>query len=123
MSKFITPLVAEKSGEFWIIRQPFVYQSDVAQRVFSVPEGFLTDLASVPRVPIAYWLAGGECDEAAVIHDYAYAKGMVPRAMADAVFKEAALVSGQSAWRVQLMFLGIRLGGWKAWNDHRSRDQ
>lgn len=122
MSKFLTPLVAEKDGKVWTVMQPLIYLSDVAQRVFVVPEGFVSDLASVPRLPLMFLLAGGTADQAAVVHDRLYFTGELPREKADAVFKEAALVSGEPAWRVNLMYAGIRLGGWMAWNDHRSRD-
>jgi hypothetical protein len=122
VSKFLTPLVAEKDGKVWTVMQPLIYMSDVANKVFIVPEGFVTDLASVPRLPLMFLLAGGSAEEAAVVHDRLYATGELPRALADKVFKEAALVSGEPAWRVNLMFAGIRLGGWMAWNDHRARD-
>jgi hypothetical protein len=123
VSSFLTPLRAEKSGSYWVILQPFVYKSDILQTVIVVPEGFSTDFASVPRLPLMFLLAGDEAHEAAVIHDRLYATGEVTRDQADAVFKEAALVTGEPAWRVNLMYAGIRLGGWMAWNEHRSHDQ
>jgi hypothetical protein len=119
MSYFLTPLRAEKDGEVWTVIQPLVYESDVAQRIFLVPAGFVTDLASVPRLPLAFLLTGDTAHEAAVVHDFIYSRAPVPRDMADKVFKEAALVSGVPAWRANLMYAGIRLGGWMAWNDHR----
>lgn len=117
MSKFITPLRAEKSGSFWHILQPLVYESDVAQQVFAVPEGFVTDFASVPRLPLAFLLTGDSAHEAAVIHDYLYQKKTVTRELADKVFLEAAQVSGEPGWKSWLMWAGVRLGGWVAWND------
>lgn len=122
MSRFITPLRAEKSGELWTILQPLIYESDVAQRVFAVPEGFVTDFASVPRLPLAFLLTGDSAHEAAVVHDYLYKTNKVTRSVADAVFEEAAKVSGEPGWKSWLMWAGVRLGGWMAWNDHRARD-
>jgi hypothetical protein len=122
MSRFITPLRAEKSGEYWTILQPLVYESDVAQQVFAVPEGFVTDFASVPRLPLAFLLTGESAHEAAVIHDYIYSRNLLPRAAADAVFREAMGATGEPSWRSWLMYLGVRLGGWVAWNNHRSTD-
>lgn len=117
MSRFVTPLRAEKSGPHWTILQPLIYESDVAQRVFIVPEGFVTDFASVPRLPLAFLLTGDQAHEAAVIHDYIYAHKLLTRSQADAVFKEAMGVSGEPGWRAWLMWAGVRLGGWVAWND------
>jgi hypothetical protein len=120
MSRFLTPLRAEKSGQYWTILQPLIFDSDVAQKVFIVPAGFVTDFASVPRLPLAFLLTGDSAHEAAVVHDFLYSRGLVTREMADAVFREAAKVSGEPGWKSWLLFLGVRLGGWVAWNDHRS---
>lgn len=119
MSRFLTPLRAEKCGEVWTVLQPLIYDSDVAVKVFIVPEGFVTDFASVPRLPLAFLLTGDSAHEAAVIHDFLYSRGVVDRSTADAVFKEAAVASGEPAWKAALMWAGVRMGGWIAWNNHR----
>src|SRR6187431_3078376 len=107
MARFLTPLRATKVGKrTWVVDQPLMYESTVAQRVFIVPEGFVTDLASVPRIPLAFLLTGGTADEAAVVHDFIYSRAIVPRELADAVFKEAALVTGEPPWRAWLMWAG-----------------
>jgi hypothetical protein len=49
--------------------------------------------------------------EAAVIHDYLYATGLVSRRLADSVFQDALRSSGHARWRSSLMWLGVRLGG------------
>jgi hypothetical protein len=119
MARFLTPLRAEKSGEYWTVLQPLIYDSDVACKVFIVPEGFVTDFASVPRLPLAFLLTGDSAHEAAVVHDFLYSRGVVDRQTADAVFKEAAIASGEPGWKAALMHLGVRMGGWIAWNNHR----
>jgi hypothetical protein len=120
VSKFHTPLRAEKSGGTWTILQPLIYESDVAQKVFIVPEGFTTDFASVPRLPLAFLLTGDSAHEAAVVHDYLYRERTVSRSQADAVFREAAGISGEPGWKSWLMWAGVRLGGWVAWNDQHA---
>jgi hypothetical protein len=99
-----------------VLTAPLVYQSDVAKMTFTVPAGFITDLASVPRVPIAYLLAGGTSNEASVVHDFIYSTHPVDRATADAVLKEASAVTGVPAWRRWIMWAGVRLGGGSHWN-------
>ncbi|AOZ01304.1 hypothetical protein BKK81_12110 [Cupriavidus sp. USMAHM13] len=99
----------------WRLVEPLVYQSDVAGRTFEVPPGFETDLASVPRLPVVYLLAGGTSNEAAVVHDFLYTKHPVRRAVADAVLREASAVTGVPAWRRWLMYWGVRLGGGPHW--------
>jgi hypothetical protein len=95
----------------WRLTAPLVYQSDVAKMTFTVPAGFITDLASVPRIPIAYLLAGGTSNEASVVHDFIYSTHPVDRATADAVLKEASLLTGVPKWRAWLMWAGVRVGG------------
>jgi hypothetical protein len=116
VSRFLTPLRAEKSGQFWTILQPLIYQSDIARTVIVVPEGFVTDFASVPRIPLVFLVAGDEGHLAAVVHDFLYSRQDVPRSLADAVFREAMGASGEPGWRSWLMWAGVRLGGWVAWN-------
>lgn len=115
MSRFLSPLVLRLAGwedsDKWQLVSPLLYQSDVALETFTVPAGFVTDLASVPRVPVAYWLTGGTSNEAAVVHDYLYATGIVSRETADAVLREASAVTGVPAWRRWLMWSGVRLFG------------
>jgi hypothetical protein len=115
MSAFLSKLCMENADDTddgqWILTRPLRYRSDVAERIIEVPAGFRTDLASVPRWPVIYWLTGDTSTAAAVIHDYLYSTHKVPRAMADAVFREASAVTGVPAWRRWIMWLGVRLGG------------
>lgn len=115
MSKFLTrcALVAatDQDDGRWILCKPLVYESDVAKQTFTVPEGFETDLASVPRLPVVYLLTGDTARAAAVVHDYLYSSRKVSRKVADAVLREASEVSGVPAWRRWLMWAGVRAGG------------
>jgi hypothetical protein len=76
-----------------------------------VPKGFVTDLASIPRIPIIYLLLNGFADEPGVIHDYLYSTGIYSRAKADAILREACLTTGVPRWRAELIYLGVRLFG------------
>ena len=125
MSKFLTELevtmIDDSSNEgrgTWQLEQDLLYQSDVAGVTLRVPAGFLTDFASVPRITgIGFLLAGDSCHEAAVIHDYLYRTVPHPttRAIADKVLREAAILTGVPAWRAQIVYLGVRIGGAFSW--------
>jgi len=91
--------------------EPLVYFSALLGLLVTVPAGFVTDYASVPRAPLTYWLFGGIGDEAAVVHDFLYEKGLVPRDMADKVYGEALAACGVPAWRRGPMVLAVRLFG------------
>lgn len=120
MSKFLTSLVMENATGMddgkWRLTAPLIYDSDVAGKVIVVPTGFVTDLASVPRVPIAYMLAGGTSNEASVVHDYLYTSHIVDRATADAVLREASAVTGVPAWRRAIMWAAVRAFGGSHWD-------
>lgn len=120
MSAFLTPLRMEKADDAsdqWILTDSLIYQSDVAKQTFVVPRGFRTDLASVPRLPVIFWLTGATSDKAAVVHDFLYSTRTVPRKMADDVLAEASKVMGVPAWRRGLMWLGVRIGGGAYWEE------
>jgi hypothetical protein len=116
ISMFETPLkVAQVGKGHWRLDADLVFFSEAIGYVV-VPEGFVTDFASVPRIPFAYMLTGGKASSASVIHDYLYSTQGVSRATADAVFYEAIRVEGHSRFTASLMWLGVRVGGWWAWD-------
>ncbi len=123
MSGFLDALnVTEISDSvFEVCDHAFRYQSDAAGRTFTVPVGFFTDFASVPRLGIIYAMLGDTAHEPACVHDWLYYSAILSRYMADAVLLEAMNVIGLPWWRRWPIYWGVRLGGWYAWNDHRAR--
>lgn len=129
-SRFLSVLVLiHVSDSLKRLAYPLEFESESLGRVITVPAGFETDLASVPRLPLAYLLFGGVGDAAAVLHDYAYSgKEPITREQADALFREAlgaldhASTEGKSkivkavagSWftvRRAAMWLGVRIAG------------
>jgi hypothetical protein len=86
-----------------------------------VPAGFVTDFASVPRVPVAFWLFGDTAHAAAVVHDWLYSTEIFPKDTADSVFYEAMRASGIGFWRARFMYWGVAYGGGAAWASHRAQ--
>ena len=119
MSQFLTRMCLENANDTddgqYIVMAPLVYESDVAKQTFTVPVGFKTDLASVPRMPIIFMLTGDTSSQAACLHDYLYTTHPVDRKTADAVLREASAVTEVPWWRRQLMWLGVRIGGGSHW--------
>jgi hypothetical protein len=117
--RFLTPLVVvHVSDRLKRLAHPLEFESVALGRTITVPAGFETDFASVPRLPLAYWLFGGVADEAAVIHDYAYSGALrVTRKQADELFSEAMKACGTAAWRRGPMWLGVRLFGGIHYNE------
>lgn len=125
-------MMGESCGRtLWRVESKLMYWSPVLaapsleyQDFLTIPEGFVTDLASAPRVPIAWLLAGGVANGPAVVHDYLYAMKWPSKALADSVFLEAMGVDepylgfqqvGQpKRW---LMYSMVNLFGGSAWAD------
>lgn len=142
--EFLATLALKRAGRpdsgRWLLTERFGFYSAELGREIWAPVGFETDLASVPRWPVIYWLTGATADEAAVIHDLLYTlKKDVSRAQADAVFAEAIAVIARMkqaeleaekvpAWRRKLaelgddarraaMWAGVRAGGGAYWKE------
>jgi hypothetical protein len=87
----------------------------------TVPHGFVTDFASVPR---AFWHVippWGKYSLAAVVHDYLYFTGEVSRKAADQVFLEQMRLLGVPWWKRRLMYYAVRWFGGAAWENNRKR--
>ncbi len=111
-ARFHRPLsVRQLDDERWQLLAMLVFYSAKFDRMITVRKGFVTDFASVPRVPLAYWLFAGVAQAAAVVHDSLYTDGIVPREVADAIFLEALEASGVSAWRRLPMYWAVRAFG------------
>ena len=95
--------------QLWILETPLEYVSTLAN--VTVPKGFITDFASVPRLPFVYDVLANMAQRAAVVHDYLYSMGIVPRAIADKVLLEAMKISGVSWAKRNAIYLGVRIGG------------
>jgi len=110
---FCEPLILEYlNGRRWRLVQAFTYHSQLAERAFIVPAGFVTDFASIPR---CFWRVlppTGEYGKAAVVHDGNYRENTtVTRKMADDVFLEGMRDLSVPAWKAQIMYHAVRLFG------------
>lgn len=122
MSQFTKPFVGMLVGKNkWAVFIGFDYHvgSYPSDEIIHVPEGFVTNFASVPRI---FWPLIGPIDEhgkAAVIHDYCYSQGAYSKRRSDDIFLEAMEVLNVSKWKRFCIYWAVRLFGWFAW--YRSR--
>jgi hypothetical protein len=113
--EFVTELrIAYLGRGTWKLYNPFVVRIDGEPYV--VPADSETDLDSIPRMPLAYWLAKGRAIKSAVLHDHLYAI-QEPRKWADRVLLEAMKVEGVHPVMRELIYAGVRVGGWKAYSE------
>ncbi len=120
MSSFTTPLIVSPmpDGINWRIIKKFTYHigSKYSRNIICVPDGFVTDFASVPRI---FWIIlppWGRYGAAAVIHDYLYKNHLgKTRKQADCIFKESMKVKGVPSWQIFVMYWAVRLFAFEAW--------
>jgi hypothetical protein len=84
-------------------------------RMFVVPLGFVTDLASIPRFARSIISVWEKHRRAAVLHDYLSVTATVTSAEADRLFFEALEALEVSTWKRWVMWLAVRAASyWKA---------
>lgn len=126
MSSFTDPLIVRHlDGRRWQVMKEFSYHvgSEDSDEVITVPVGFITDFASIPRL---FWsLIGaptGKYGKAAVIHDYLYytcgLNTQYTRAKCDYIFYEAMQVLGIPFWKRWLMYHSVKMFAWIPWKKY-----
>lgn len=115
--------IAGSTGE-WELIAPLIYKGN--RDKFTVPKGFRTDFASIPR--IFAWLIpkNGSHDAAAIVHDYLYRcqpltahSKRISRKDADRLFRRIMRELGTNCVRYNLMYAAVRIGGRFTWNKSR----
>ncbi|MDO3649118.1 DUF1353 domain-containing protein [Nocardia mangyaensis] len=102
------PVVEELDAKFWRLTEPLAYRGAVD--TFTVPAGFRTDFASVPR-PLVWLIPRyGAYTRAAILHDYLCRGDEVDRADADGIFRRCLRELGISVPRRWMMWAAVRLG-------------
>lgn len=112
----LTVALADEEKNLWIMTSDLRYFSALIGAEIKVPAGFVTDFASVPRLPLAYWLAGDKARCAAVVHDFLYVTKAYPREICDKIFLEAMEATGIPAWRRLPMYYAVKAAGWYYFN-------
>lgn len=121
-SEFLTDLVVKQINDTtWALSFPLDYNSELLNDTIGVPGGFVTDFASVPRVPIAYTLFGNRAHRESVVHDFLYQTHLTSKAIADKIFLEAMKARGKPFWVRWTMYLGVRIGGGSAYRTGKER--
>lgn len=117
---FTGPLRVERyARNKWLTCARLCYL-DKAGKLHVVPEGFLTDFASVPR--LAQWLIDDDdFAPAAVLHDWFYASHIVTKREADALFREALRSLGCGWLSSWIQWRAVHRLGFIAWNSRREK--
>ena len=101
-------------GNLWIVLSPLYYFQEEEARLFIVPTGFYTDLASIPAPARMVLPVNDIHARSSVLHDYLYAfhrRLRLTRKQADDIFLQAMKSDKVPYWKRYTMYLGVRLGG------------
>ena len=104
-----------------VLLEDIVYDAGPLGRIV-VPKGFESDGCSLPRF---FWrMIGHPFDmrylREAILHDWLYRYQPCDRRTADKIFREA-MAGSVCPGRRRMIYWGLRIGGWPAWNRHRKR--
>ena len=108
------------------LTEPFRYLSSIG--TITIPKGFFTDGASVPRIFWNIFSPWGSYFSAALVHDYLYSKDssdtfpVDERLVADKIFKEAMFNAGVGWVTRETVYRAVRLGGWASYKKKFSKD-
>lgn len=117
----------------WGLRDKLTYRPSNGEDTITVPPGFQTDLASVPRWAWVLIPPDGPWVKGAVVHDYLYATagtGSVwgrpsshtrdapyNRAEADWILRDALQNRGVGWFHRNIIWLAVRVGGARSWGN------
>jgi hypothetical protein len=134
-SWFVAAWIWLTARRSWMLMEDYIWIGNGFG--FYIPKGFIYDGASVPRV--LWWLLSpmGLLLIPALFHDFGYAHGFyfkisrmakedrfyiirvdISRKEADGMFRKISIIVNGISGPADIAWAGVRIGGWKAWNDH-----
>lgn len=115
MAKEFEPLYVEilDNRKFVVLEDFSVVTKD--GEVITVPEGFTTDAASIPRLFWSFLPPLGRYTKAAVVHDYLYRTHLKTKEDADKIFLWLMEDLGVEKVRRTVMYYAVKLFGKKAY--------
>lgn len=127
MSGFLNPIKAEdlEDGYSRKLLEDIVYHvgGEESKDKIIIPAGFVSDGGSVPRL---FWNIvdpWGPASKAYWLHDFLYKTQERSRLVSDAILMEAMEVLSVNWFKRKLIYRGVRLFGWIAWNIHTKENK
>lgn len=115
------------AGDNWLLLETI--RVVVNGITITIPAGFVTDLASVPKW--LHWLVDEDelGDIAPILHDWLYRHGgrlppelasryrIWTKAEADQLLETIAIMDGAKPWKARVAWVGVKVGGVRSWKD------
>lgn len=109
-------------SDYWYLLKKIGWKPDVPTTSplssVTVPKGFVTDFASVPKVFFSALPPIGRYTYAAILHDYLYWEQTCERAEADTVLKLCMQEMKVPSAKVLAIYNAVRVGGSSAWKNN-----
>lgn len=122
VTRILAPNELQDGTQLYALASDFVYQSDLLGEIV-VPDRYITDFASIPRIAWRYISPEDPCILfASLVHDWLYTRmGTLPngcvyaRSDADRVLREAMALCGARGDQMAIVFNAVRLFGGSHW--------
>lgn len=120
--------VARFADPYYVLLAPITWRPPTSlnkqMHPVTVPRGFVTDLASIPRIFWSIFRPDGDYAFAAVVHDYIYWTQDRTREQADRIFRLAMSDLEISDLQANLLFTAVDTLGESAWlKNYRARKE
>lgn len=116
------PIVPFADWDYYYITEPLIWQSEPGTNVeleqITVPRGFVTDLASIPREFWTLLPPNARYSYPAIIHDYLYWFQICSREQADTILKITMHELDVADRKIFIIYNAVRLAGAAAWNSN-----
>jgi hypothetical protein len=106
-------------GDHWFLTKDLRYEILNTGIIVTVPRGFVTDFASIPRPFWSLLRPWGKYGPPAVIHDFLYWDQQCTREQADRIMMLAMQESDVGWLRTKLVHMTLRAAGAFAWKSNR----
>ena len=106
-------------GEHWVVAEALTYQIGDSPYRITVPAGFVTDFASIPRYFHALLKPSDRPGRAGIVHDFLYWEQACTREQADWILLLAMMESGVDAVTRNLVYRVVDWFGATAWETNQ----
>ena len=109
-------------GTQWMVWTPILFsvELDIGQTAtIRVPRGFVTDLASTPRIFWSAYPPFGKYLAASVLHDYLYWTQLCKRDEADKILYQTMKDAGVDEATQSRFYVALKTGGQAAWDQNK----
>ena len=119
------PIVPFSDWKYYYITKPLTWKSEssfqIDVNIVKVPEGFVTDLASIPQLFWQWIPPMGPYGYAAIVHDFLYWEQYTDRSSADKIFYLGMNDLKVSKFKSIPIYNAVKIAGGIAWQRNKSK--